>query len=629
MGAAEGVNRRLFAGCAGVARPPVGRHAGRMNRESNDLPDGADRAAHADHEEDGDASTPVVEPGGAPADSGFESREQLVAEVIEPLAELARLAAHDGGLRRVLGKLGRALVTLADEAGTRIDDAAAEQRSDADDVRTAGAAEGARTAGAAERARADGRDGDAGVAAGARRSAADEQSAPSLAEALDEAKERRREESSRQLAAAEAAHVRRLAEAEEGGRADGPPEVADDELPLVVRRCRLKAEGARWVIDRDRRLARGADPATEIEPLDRDLVARAKELPDCFLWLNPAGAPPAPHARIEDLAECFDALADALDAARSIGERRNEDSGHFERALDLVAEAQSALFGAVAAVWHHPDRDQRRAHWWLKRTAMSHGLLPMRHVRVDDPADATRWADLQARIAALHEEHDELRRAGRRRRSLLNRVRYHCERAQREADVSHDWKRIVESVTELVEDGMAPSNVELRELLLPLVDVVPDAGDDAPQPWRLVLREIDRWLATQAESAGAADAPAGAPPPELQQAADLLSGRKALLVGGVCRPGAKATLERELGLTELLWPDSHEHVSNDLFEPLIARPDVAVVLLAIRWSSHSFNEIRHSCDRHGKPLVRLPAGYGANQVALQVVEQASERLREG
>jgi len=58
----------------------------------------------------------------------------------------------------------------------------------------------------------------------------------------------------------------------------------------------------------------------------------------------------------------------------------------------------------------------------------------------------------------------------------------------------------------------------------------------------------------------------------------------------------------------------------------IARPEVALVVLAIRWSSHSFGDVKLFCDKYGKPLVRLPAGYNSNQVAAQVLAQCSTRL---
>ena len=55
---------------------------------------------------------------------------------------------------------------------------------------------------------------------------------------------------------------------------------------------------------------------------------------------------------------------------------------------------------------------------------------------------------------------------------------------------------------------------------------------------------------------------------------------------------------------------------------------MAAVLLAIRFASHSFGDARTFCDRHGKPFVRLPAGYGPNQVARQILDQAGDRLAE-
>jgi hypothetical protein len=51
-----------------------------------------------------------------------------------------------------------------------------------------------------------------------------------------------------------------------------------------------------------------------------------------------------------------------------------------------------------------------------------------------------------------------------------------------------------------------------------------------------------------------------------------------------------------------------------------------LVLLAIRWSSHAFGDVKQFCDRHGKPLVRLPGGYSPNQVAAQILAQGSEQL---
>src|SRR5262249_18901584 len=147
---------------------------------------------------------------------------------------------------------------------------------------------------------------------------------------------------------------------------------------------------------------------------------------------------------------------------------------------------------------------------------------------------------------------------------------------------------------------------------------------DLPPGFRLVLREIDRYLESRPPAAGIVVA--AEPTAEVKEAARLLGGKSVVLIGGGRRPNALESLKASFGLKELYWIETREHQSLDGFEPYIARPDVAVVLLAIRWSSHSFGDVRVFCERHGKPLVRLQAGYHPNQVALQIVSQCSERL---
>ncbi|MDQ3250558.1 MAG: hypothetical protein M3Q45_15300, partial [Chloroflexota bacterium] len=62
------------------------------------------------------------------------------------------------------------------------------------------------------------------------------------------------------------------------------------------------------------------------------------------------------------------------------------------------------------------------------------------------------------------------------------------------------------------------------------------------------------------------------------------------------------------------------------FEPQVARPEVAVVILAIRWSRHGFGEVKAFCDQYDKLLVRLPGGYNPNLVAHHILNQVGARL---
>ena len=43
---------------------------------------------------------------------------------------------------------------------------------------------------------------------------------------------------------------------------------------------------------------------------------------------------------------------------------------------------------------------------------------------------------------------------------------------------------------------------------------------------------------------------------------------------------------------------------------------LTLVLLAVRWSSPALRDEKHSCRRHGRPLVRLPGGINPNPIPL-------------
>jgi hypothetical protein len=116
------------------------------------------------------------------------------------------------------------------------------------------------------------------------------------------------------------------------------------------------------------------------------------------------------------------------------------------------------------------------------------------------------------------------------------------------------------------------------------------------------------------------------PTARVAEAARLLLGKSVVLIGGNPRPNSHAALKAALGLKELVWIETKVHESIDKFEPYIARSDVALVLLAIRWSSRSFGDVKRFCDRYDKPLVRLPGGYNPNQVAAQILAQCSREL---
>jgi hypothetical protein len=405
------------------------------------------------------------------------------------------------------------------------------------------------------------------------------------------------------------------------------PQVGDADLPIIEARSRLKAEAARWAAERQRRLRAGADYSADLEPADRGLIARAKSLPDCFLWMcHREAALPGDLSRYDDLAGCFEAVADAAAVLRIVAAHPDNDEP-FARAMDLAAEAQSAVRVAVGMIDPgYVDNDQLKLFIWLREAAAERRTLIRRHMKRDDPADSAGWPGLRERIAELAGRLRKGRDRDKRRKELFNQARYHLRRidADRNGEHEHDWHKVVDAIATLVDEGLPPSSVDLRNLVLPIADAFPD-DLELPKNVELVLREIDRYLATRPAGEANGDRPEP-PTDEVRRARDLLQGRSLVLIGGERRPPAAEALEGALGLRELIWIETREHQTHAVFEPYVARDDVAVVVLAIRWSSHGFGEVKAFCDKYAKPLVRLPAGYSPNQVAYHLIRQVGDRL---
>lgn len=402
-------------------------------------------------------------------------------------------------------------------------------------------------------------------------------------------------------------------------------EVQDDELRVVRERCLIKARGARWAAQRRQKILRGADVDLEIEPLDRKLIEDARRLPDCFLWMNhPSGPSPADLVLLEELGGCFEVNADALDLTMFLVNDPDPVDREFEDGLNLLAESQAGLRVAVERVGYPRDPDQFRTYNWLRARCRDAMIYIHRYMRLSDDPDPADWAELGQRIEALESGVRARHQLRRDRESALKRIAYHLKPIVNESpgDRLYDWQKIITTVDGLVAAGLPPSAVELRELLVPAIDLIPDVP--LPPSFERVLREIDRFLASR--PAPLSQLPAAADRPEIARVADLLRGRTIVLIGGERRPQAQEALRRSFDLSEVDWIEAREHSSSAPFEAHVARPEVAIVILAIRWTSHSFGEVKAFCDQYDKPLVRLPGGYNPGQVAVQVLAQCGERL---
>jgi hypothetical protein len=182
---------------------------------------------------------------------------------------------------------------------------------------------------------------------------------------------------------------------------------------------------------------------------------------------------------------------------------------------------------------------------------------------------------------------------------------------------------------QFLDAGGRPSDPRLVDLLLPVTDLIPDEYAMRESTFRRVLPFLDQRLSSETSSGQAAEGER-VPSPELVEARKLLRGKIAVLIGGEAREPARKSLEsleQELEHKELRWLSSREHESISSFIPDVKRTDTAVVLLAIRWASHAFEDVQETCNQYNKPYVRLPGGYGANRVAYEIVRQQGERLK--
>ena len=277
------------------------------------------------------------------------------------------------------------------------------------------------------------------------------------------------------------------------GRSGSMP-ITDEDLPMIETRCRLKRESLLWAIDRQALLAKRADYQTEISPVDRELIRRAKELPDCYLWmLSSQWRPPENTRLLEDLAECFENMAAATSLARRLLADESRDRIVFEQALDLLAEAQSAVRMGVSQVNDYWDFDQNAVFRWLRGVAAREHILIKRHMRLDDPADPSRWADLQSRVGGLESESLNSEERNQERARLFVKLHGHIteiKNLENEDEGDEQWREVAESVESLLKLGVAPTSRELYNLFEGVLDSAPIIEDHPG--FERVLEEIER-----------------------------------------------------------------------------------------------------------------------------------------
>ncbi|MBX3435801.1 MAG: hypothetical protein KF847_20985 [Pirellulales bacterium] len=407
---------------------------------------------------------------------------------------------------------------------------------------------------------------------------------------------------------------------------------SDIDLALVEKRCRLKAASCRLFIERR---AAAADPDAEREVLERlhDMIAKAKAMENCFLWVFWRNQPQPADPILRQIAECYDAQADAVALVRRIDSvadgRRAEDE---ESAFHLLAEANSALRVALADTWlSDDDRDQAETHVWLRRETAERRVFIERHMTADDPADPANAANLRTRIGAMGKRLDEREAAAKKVKNALGQIRYHAGQLikGRPEEAPAHWTKIADAVKRL--EGMGVATTDRR-----IAEAVGSAAADAwPGPSagsEFMADVIARALALKSE-AGKTDPkrPNGDErewSPSVLGVRELLRGKRMVIIGGERNAEAVQRLTQAFELKEAEWVELTEHGPGTPMRAPIYRPDTAVVIVIIKLTGHLHSEeARDYAAAAGKPCVMLSGGYNPERVAAEIMEQASGRLK--
>ena len=386
------------------------------------------------------------------------------------------------------------------------------------------------------------------------------------------------------------------------------------------------------------------------------------------LW--PPVADPQHHATATT-AEHFRALgwqnlAFALDLVGELLAERSRSTSSFRselvELLNLTAEAQNAV--RVEAEGREIISEQDHVFQWMRAICheQSEGVKIDRFMRRDDRANPAANADVSVRLQALGKKIRDRIRQGRLLRDLEGQVEHLKREATsgRIADEGRqtpaDWTQVDQTVRDLLRTGLHENHCGMRDLLLPVVDLIPEPAGGTATPetedsdprhhgedllsveadaepgieafefspeFNRVLNSISMHLA---RSSAAVQHEAEVETADVQYVRERLAGQSIAIVGGVCKPHASARIQKALKLREVRWLSAGKNDRVCQFETDVR--GMSLVVLITKLIGHKHNDIREFCRNHGVPWVqtRIQGGYSVNQLAHLIREQASDYL---
>lgn len=402
-----------------------------------------------------------------------------------------------------------------------------------------------------------------------------------------------------------------------------------DDLKLISRRCRLKAESCRLYT---RRRAAAADPVQEPRVLEEmnAMLTEAKSIPGCFLWVFWRHAEQPSDTILADIAGCYEGVAEACDLLLAA------DPGHegavsetTSESMQLLALCTSALRVVLMHTWlTAPDADQEASHSWLRRQSAYRRVYIARHMRLDDGAKIEDVPGARARIAALKHAVDERAKSGKKVASLVSTIRYHAKRVAAAGQAeANDLKKACDALAALDELGVPATDDRVLEAL----------GATTLEQWageHEGRARLDRALhAAGADAARDDDEPDDpavprAWSPRVLELRETLRGTSIVMIGGERRQQAVDRIRDAFQLDDVEWIRLNEHASGAPMAAPIARASTSLVVVLIKLTGHLHaEEATEYARKAGKPCVFLKAGYNPEQIAEATLAQAGLTLK--
>jgi hypothetical protein len=409
------------------------------------------------------------------------------------------------------------------------------------------------------------------------------------------------------------------------------------DLGRISKRCRLKADSCLHQVLRQNQERESAEEYKSRQRMN-ELIATARSIPDCFLWMFFRKGAPSTDAQLRLIAGCYEAMADAIELCHAI-EPLDEwvDQDQVRTALQLLATTSSGLRVALANTWlTQADIDQDEVHRWLKLVTAEHRYLVKHHMQLSDPADP------EADVADAHERARELHRTIEADRSrseaaerLLKRGLYHAQRVRDaskspydEEPPTHDCQKINEVVEGLVDLAPPDLDANIRQI----------AGVVGPSMFSHVVEPHDRL----ADAASRLDQERNKPRPDRESTSqpaertwsdsvlevrEMLAGSQIVVIGGEPRRDAIDRMRDAFGLDAVSWPELTEHGSAEPMRAPISSPQTRLVVVLIKLTGHEHAERARDFARQASvPSVLMPAGYNPEMIAAEVLRQASAQL---